>query len=97
MKQLPELRKSQPVGPLRAGEPGRALFKMAPKKRAAPAPSAPMEPGGDSESWAQAQTNQMRIADLCLEDLPDAELKARTGPTWARTKRRIKGDSLWCR
>ena len=42
-----------------------------------------MEPGGDSESWAQAQTNQMRIADLCLEDLPDAELKARTGPTWA--------------
>ena len=58
---------------------------MAPKKKPAAAASAPMEPGGESESWAQAQANQMRIADLCLEDLSDAELKARTGSVWNNT------------
>ena len=49
---------------------------MPPKK---PAEPAPLSGQGDSENWVGAQNNQIRIGDLFLKWLPDADLKKQIG------------------
>ena len=50
-----------------------------PAKKARGASPEALEPGGDSESWLSQQANQIKIFEQCIEQLQDAELKARCG------------------
>ena len=53
-----------------------------PGKAAANTTGAEMRPGGDSDGWAQAKENQVRIVELFLADAQtDAELKKQAGTT----------------
>ena len=60
-----------------------------PNKKAPPAPAAPMQAAGAAKATKDGKAAQLKIANKCLEWLPDKELQAAAGPDWGKIPENI--------
>ena len=86
---------NQPTGRRQLNRHLRRMGK-APNRKAPAAPTAPMDAKGVSKATKEAKANHMRIANACLEWLPDDDLKMRAGADWAKIPLAVIADRfIW--